>query len=124
MSKSILVGVKDPDADDSMQDFIDAWHRAERGEPPEEPVHRVYFQDFETLLRVLSIPRLELLKVLRKAGPMNVRALAKLLGRDYKNVHQDVTHLEKLGLIERSGKQAVMVPWESILFSAEIRLTA
>jgi predicted transcriptional regulator len=124
MSKSIRIGIKDPDADDSMQGVIDAWHRAERGEPPEEPVHRIYFQDLETLLRVLSVRRLELLKALRKAGPMNVRALAKLLGRDYKNVHQDVARLEKLGLIERSGKQAVMVPWESISFSAEIRLAA
>jgi predicted transcriptional regulator len=123
MSKSILIGIKDPDAADSMQDVVDAWHRAERGEPPVEPVHRIYFQDLETFLRVLSVRRLELLKALRKAGPLNVRALAKLLGRDYKNVHEDAARLEKLGLIKRSGR-AVTVPWESILFSAEIRLAA
>lgn len=120
MSKSIRIGIKDPDK--AAQEVIEAWHRAERGEPPEEPVHRVYFQDLETLLHVLSIRRLEILKSLHKAGPLSIRALAKMLERDYKNVHQDVTLLQKLGLIERSGKGAVTVPWECIV--AEIRLAA
>jgi len=120
MSKSIRIGIKDPE--ESAKDFIDAWHRAERGKAPEEPVHRVYFQDLETLLRVLSARRLEILKSLHKAGPLSIRALAKMLARDYKNVYQDVTILEKLGLIERSGKGAVMVPWERIV--AEIQLAA
>jgi predicted transcriptional regulator len=118
MSKSIRIGIKDPD--ESAQEVIEAWHRAERGEAPEEPIHRVYFQDLETLLRALSVRRLEILKSLHKTGPLSIRALAKMLERDYKNVHQDVTLLQKLGLIERSGKGAVTVPWESIV--AEIRL--
>jgi hypothetical protein len=52
MSKKIRIGIRDPD--ESMQEIIDAWHRAERGEPPEEPIHRLYFQDLETLRRVRS----------------------------------------------------------------------
>jgi hypothetical protein len=52
MSKKIRIGIRDPD--ESLQEIIDAWHRAERGEPPEEPIYRLYFQDLETLRRVRS----------------------------------------------------------------------
>ena len=51
---------------------------------------------------------------------MSVRALSKLLERDYKNVHTDVTQLAQLGLIERAGDSRVRVPWDAV--RAELRL--
>jgi predicted transcriptional regulator len=47
--------------------------------------------------------------------------LAKKLNRDYKNVHQDIALLEKVGLIQRKDGK-VSAPWERII--AEIRLAA
>ncbi len=41
---------------------------------------------------------------------MSVRALAVMLGRDYKNVHQDVAILEDSGLIERDNRKHIMSP--------------
>ena len=107
MSEDIKIEVKG--AEESAMEAVAAWERAERGPPPEEPVDRLYFQSLETLLSVLSTRRLDLLKVLHESGPSSVRALSKKLNRDYKNVHQDVALLEKVGLVQRKGKK-VMAP--------------
>ncbi len=119
MSKDIKIEVKG--AEESAMEAVRAWERAEEGIAPEEPIDCLYFQSLETLLSVLSTRRLDLLKVLHESGSSSVRALAKKLNRDYKNVHQDVALLEKVGLIQRKGEK-VTAPWERII--AEIRLAA
>ncbi len=119
MSKDIKIEVRG--AEESAMEAARAWEGAERGAAPEKPVDRLYFQSLETLLSVLSTRRLDLLKVLHESGPSSVRALTKILNRDYKNVHQDVALLEKVGLIERTGGK-ISAPWERII--AEIRLAA
>jgi predicted transcriptional regulator len=119
MKEEIKIEIKG--AEESAQEFVDAWHRAQRDESPKEPVNRVYFQDLSALLRALTPRRLELLKVMHEKGVISIRALAGMLKRDYKNVHEDVSALEVIGLIERTGK-GFSVPWERIL--AEIKLAA
>jgi predicted transcriptional regulator len=119
VSTSIRIEVKG--VEESAMEAVRAWERAEQGIAPEEPVDRLYFQSLETLLSVLTTRRLELLKVLHESGPSSVRALSKELNRDYKNVHQDITLLEKIGLIQRKDGK-VDAPWERII--AEIRLAA
>jgi predicted transcriptional regulator len=106
---------------ESAQEFVRAWKRAERDEPVEEPVDRLYFPDLETLLRTLTTRRLELLKLLHSAGASSIRGLAGLTKRDYKNVYQDVKALEAVGLVIRNEK-GFSVPWERIV--AEIPLAA
>jgi len=66
------------------------------------------------LLAVITPRRLEVLKALRQQGPMSVRALAKTLARDYKNVHADTRALEAVGLLERTESGALQVPWDVI----------
>jgi len=100
---------------------VRAWEGAEQGIAPEESIDHLFFQSLETLLSVLTTRRLELLKVLHESGPSSVRALAKKLKRDYKNVHQDIALLEKVGLVQRKDGK-VSAPWERII--AEIRLAA
>ena len=78
---------------------IDAWHRMERGEVVNE--RHVSFADWETMVRVLSPKRLELLRHLHQRPAKNIRALAQSLGRDYRRVHQDVEALEAAGLLDR-----------------------
>ena len=75
-----------------------------------------------TLLRVLTPARWNLLQILRKEGPMSVRLLAKVLKRDYKNVHTDVGQLERIGLVARTQEGQVMVPWDTVV--AQISLDA
>jgi len=119
MKKNIRIEIKDEKK--SAGEFVHAWHRAEKGEPPEEPVSRIYFQDLETLLKILTPRRLELLKFLHDKGNMSIRALAAALKRDYKNVYQDVKLLVTIGLIVTS-KNVLSVPWERIV--ADVRLAA
>ena len=119
MSKDITIEVKG--VEESATEAVRAWERAEQGFAPEEPVDRLYFQSLETLLSVLTRRRLDLLKVLHESGSSSMRVLAKKLNRDYKNVHQDVALLEKVGLIQRKGGK-VNAPWDRII--AEIRLAA
>lgn len=81
---------------------IDAWHRAERGETFHE--RHLAFENWETLARVLTNKRMELLHYVRRNRVASIRALAKALGRDYSNVHADVKALEAAGLVENTPK--------------------
>lgn len=103
------------------QQFMAAWERAERDEVI-EPYHGVGFETLETLLNTLTPKRWALLGYLRSHGPMTVYALAKALGRDYKNVHSDVKVLEELDLITRTAEGKIEVPWDEI--EAHVRLAA
>lgn len=82
--------------------FIDAWHRAERGETFHE--RHLAFENWDTLARVLTNKRMELLHYVRRNPVTSIRALAKALGRDYSNVHADVKALEAAGLVENTRK--------------------
>ncbi|MBM3569674.1 MAG: hypothetical protein FJX46_13090 [Alphaproteobacteria bacterium] len=86
--------------------FIDAWHRAERGEKFRE--RHYAFENWRTLWRVLTGKRMEILGHVRRHRPASVRALAKALKRDYSNVHADVRALvdAKLMTATKAGLRA------------------
>ncbi len=87
---------------DSARRFIDAWHRAERGESLHD--RHLAFQSWDALARVLTGKRMELLRFVRRNQVSSVRALAKSLGRDYSNVHADVKALAGAGLLETTAQ--------------------
>ncbi len=60
--------------------FVDAWHRAQAGDPVDEA--HVTFLSFDAMTETLSPRRLELLRFVRQHGAASVRELAALLGRD------------------------------------------
>ena len=78
--------------------FVDAWHRAERGETFHE--RHLAFESWEALARAMTGKRMELLHYVRRHQVTSVRALAKALGRDYSNVHADVRALTAAGLLD------------------------
>jgi predicted transcriptional regulator len=88
--------------DDASRRFIDAWHRAERGESFHE--RHLAFESWDALARVLTGKRMELLRYVRRHNVTSIRALAKALSRDYSNVHADVQALAGAGLLDNSGK--------------------
>ena len=106
-------------APDALDRFEAAWHLAS-GRPPPAPLAVLSFADLPLLLRTLTPARWALLAQLGKSGPVSVYALAKALGRDYKNVHTDVARLVELNLIEKTGKALVRVAWDAV--RAELRL--
>lgn len=116
-SKTLYVRVSAPD--DALDRFEAAWHLAS-GRPPPAPLAVLSFADLPLLLQTLTPARWALLLRLAKSGPMTVYALAKLLGRDYKNVHTDVARLLELDLIEKTAASLVRVGWAAV--RAELRL--
>src|SRR5436305_7512117 len=84
--------------EDASRRFVDAWHRAERGESFRE--RHLAFENWDTLVRVLTGKRMELLRYVRRHKVTSIRALAKALGRDYSNVHADVQALAAAGLLD------------------------
>ncbi|MGH7037402.1 MAG: hypothetical protein ACREE1_04630 [Stellaceae bacterium] len=83
--------------------FVDAWHRAERGEPVDETV--LAFESWEALAAILTGERYRLLRHVHAHPEPSVSALARALGRQYRRVHADVTALEGAGLLERSKSE-------------------
>jgi predicted transcriptional regulator len=105
--------------DDALDRFEAAWHLASGRRPP-EPLALLTFADLPLLAKTLTPARWELLKRLKAAGPLTIFALAKLLERDYKNVHTDVARLLELKLLDKDRDGRVGVAWQSI--RAELRL--
>ncbi|NCP04350.1 MAG: hypothetical protein GW861_13350 [Deltaproteobacteria bacterium] len=118
--KKVWIGIKGEN--ETAQEFVNAWHQAEAGASAEEPQECLYFEDLATLLQTLTPRRLALLKVLHLSGPTSVRKLSRLLQRDYKNVHQDIQTLERIGLVLRTADRRLIAPWEKVV--AEISLAA
>ncbi|MEM5316982.1 hypothetical protein [Paraburkholderia sp. JHI869] len=93
--------------------FIAAWKRAEAGDTTEE--RHITFETWEQLTSTLTESRLELLRHLRTAdGADSTEALAKSLGREHKDVREDVQVLEDGGFIERMDGRLV-APWEVVV---------
>ena len=119
MKKRIQIGVGT--AKSTATGFINARKTVERGEKVEVE-QRLDFENLETLLKTLTSGRWVLLKKLRTNGPMSVRALARAVERNYKNVHTDVRRLEQIGLIGRTKENRIEVPWDIV--EAHLRLAA
>jgi predicted transcriptional regulator len=58
---------------------------------------RLAFESWDVFARVLTTKRMELLHFVRWHDVSSVRALAKALQRDYRNVHADVQALMTAG---------------------------
>lgn len=91
--------------------FASAWKQAEAGEAVNQT--HITFLDVQTMFETLSPRRLDLLRHVRQHGAGNVRELAQTLGRDYKNVHQDVATLQSAGLLVRDGRK-LTAPWDEL----------
>ncbi|WP_207462714.1 helix-turn-helix domain-containing protein [Azospirillum sp. SYSU D00513] len=103
-------------------ELVAAWKATEAGESV-EATDRLLFESWEALCAVLTPKRYELLRHLHRAPVRSIRALARELGRDVKRVHEDVTALEELGLIERDQATGQLsMPLDEI--SSTIRFAA
>jgi predicted transcriptional regulator len=103
--------------EDDAAAFLDAWHRAERGEQVNERV--LAFESWEGLAAVMTGERYRLLRHLHGHPEPSVSALARALGRQYRRVHADVAALEQAGLLDRSAGE---VRATADRISADIRL--
>jgi predicted transcriptional regulator len=81
------------------------------GKAQESP--RISFPTPQLLLKVLGGKRLGLVEAMCGAGPLTIREAAKLVGRDVKAVHSDITALVKAGILSRENK-GVEFPYDAV----------
>jgi len=117
MPKTLYVRVSA--RDDALDRFEAAWHLAS-GRPAPAPLAVLSFADLPLLVKTLTPARWALLERLKALGPTSIFALARQLGRDYKNVHTDVSRLVELNLVEKAPDGLVRVAWKAV--RAELRL--
>lgn len=72
------------------------------------------FDSMAELGEVFTPKRWELVEALKQSGPLSIYALAKSLGRHYRNVHQDVSAMMEWLVIEKDDAGKVFVPWDEI----------
>jgi predicted transcriptional regulator len=108
--------------DDMGRRFVDAWHRAERGELTKDNAERhVGFENFATFSRIMTPRRLELLRHVHRHPARSIRALAMALGRDYRRVHEDVEALVQAGLLDRD-EQGLRADYETLKMETRFAL--
>src|SRR5512136_222616 len=83
--------------------------------------HVLTFESPAALFRVLTPKRWEILERLQGLGPSSLRGLARSLERDVKRVHEDVAALIEVGLIERTKRGQIHVPFTVIEADFELR---
>lgn len=112
MTKMVTFTVRPEE--DVLSQFADIYRalRAGRAVARHESVS---FTSIEAIRNFLTPSRIRLLRAVRRQQPGSTYALAKMVGRDLKNVQQDLRILEQHGLIKMArrrsrGKRAVTVP--------------
>jgi predicted transcriptional regulator len=72
------------------------------------------FSDMKLLRNLLSNEKARILYALKSKKPTSIYALAKLLGRDFKSVRDDIHVLKRFGFIEfhskKTGKRESLTP--------------
>ena len=97
----------------SLAGFGEALQAARSGREA-EPYFGIGFETMAQFGEVFTPKRWELVEALKAAGPLSIYALAKRLGRHYRNVHNDVTALIECLVIEKDEAGRIFVPWDEI----------
>ena len=87
---------------------------------PSVPYFGISFGEVGQLLAAFTPKRWELIAALRAQGPMTVAELARHLGRNYKNVHGDITQLTEWMAVTRAADGKVGVPWSEIIVDMKL----
>ena len=79
-----------------------------------KPSFGIGFRTMAQFGEVFTPKRWELVEFLKACGPLTIYALAKRLGRHYRNVHKDVTAMIEWIVIEKDDEGRILVPWDEI----------
>jgi predicted transcriptional regulator len=110
MSKALITNRSHAELDAYERDRV---RRAMAGEDLEEADYILNYPDVTRAFRDVTPERYRLLEVLQRLGPVSIYALARELGRNYSNVHADISALLELELVARTP-DGVYIPWEAV----------
>ena len=94
--KRIDIGIKR--LKDSLRDFAETWKSVESGKKVRKE-KGIYFESIDDMRSVLTNNRLAILRAIRENKPKSVYELSKMLGRNLKNVNEDLKLLAEMGLV-------------------------
>ena len=94
--KRIDIGIKR--LKNSLRDFAETWKSVESGKRVRKE-EGIYFESIDDMRSVLTNNRLAILRAIRENKPKSVYELSKILGRNLKNVNQDLKLLAEIGLV-------------------------
>lgn len=99
-------------------EFAIVFDKVKRGEKVQKS-DSIGFENIETFRKFFSQKRLELLSVIKNQQPRSIYELAKLTKREYKNVYDDVSLLESLGLVEK-GENNLSADFSKLLIELSV----
>ena len=106
---------------EALKSVQDTWERASKGEKMQS---RLAFGSMRELFASITEKRLELVRYIGAHPGLSIRQLSIQLGRDYKNVHTDVTALLDLDLLEKDDSGGIVAPWDEIVIHAAVKQSA
>lgn len=84
------------------------FEKVKEGKINESEPHKIVSRTTEDIGKILTRERIRLLHVIREKKPESISELARLLDRKESNVHNDLTFLEGIGLLEiKKGRNHV-----------------
>ena len=84
------------------------------------PYYGVGFKNVSQMLSVFTEKRWDLLAALRENGPTSIAELARVVKRDYKNVHNDVERLMEWLAIEKNEQGKIFTPYDEIIVDVKL----
>ena len=117
--KTIEISVVDPKEDFAR--LIGLTRRIDAGEDLPEATQRLYFTSMKQLFSAITEKRMEIIRYVAAHEGVNIRQLTQGLGRDYKNVYEDVRDLCEYGLLEKDDKGGLSAPYDQIVIRANVR---
>ena len=84
------------------------FEKVKEGKISESEPHKIVSLTTEDIGKILTRERIRLLHIIREKKPESISELARILDRKESNVHNDLTFLEGIGLLEiKKGKNHV-----------------
>lgn len=117
--KTIEIVVVDPK--ENFARLTDFTRRIDAGGDVPEATPHLYFTSMKQLFSAITEKRMEIIRYVAAHEGVNIRQLTQGLGRDYKNVYEDVRDLCEYGLLEKNGKGELSAPYDQIVIRANVR---
>jgi predicted transcriptional regulator len=117
MTRTLIVTVE---SDDKFHESVSSALQSLADGNAVESEHTVSFPNEEVLAQTFTAKTLSLLRALSKHKPESIRETARLVERDVKNVHEDLTKLEAMGVIrfEEDGQaKRPVFPFEELVIN-------
>jgi predicted transcriptional regulator len=116
--KTIEIGVTTPEADRARA--LHLARQLDSGAALPEALPQLNFTSIKQLFSAITEKRLELIRHVADQAGLNTRQLAQALGRDYKNVYEDVRALCEFGLLEKDARGNLRAPYEQLVIRADL----